>query len=169
MRYLPIVAISLFTMGPITSLAQNNTPVAKTYSLKALDAETGSIIKRNIVENACYPLNKTYSNFTPEEKAKFQARYSDMPESDEPPFPTRGMAPILRDVMKLADALRAEGSLSMSVTIDATGAATQVSLLKSPSKEFANAVAYVLITAKYKPAVCGGQACTMDFPFRMSF
>jgi Gram-negative bacterial TonB protein C-terminal len=169
MSYLPIFVVSLFTMGPIASLAQNITPVAKTYSLKALDAETGSIIKRNIIESGCYPLNKTYGNFTPEEKAKFQAQYSDMPETDEPPFPAKGMAPILRDVMKLADALRAEGNLSMFVTIDATGAATQISLLKSPSKEFANAVAHILITAKYKPAVCGGQVCTMDFPFRMSF
>lgn len=50
---------------------------------------------------------------------------------------------------------------------NSTGKATKVALAKHPNIETAKAVAYVLVRAKYKPAVCAGQPCTMDFPFRV--
>jgi Gram-negative bacterial TonB protein C-terminal len=159
-----LLTVALTAIFAISSSAQD-TPEKKTYRLIA-EPVIGSNLPQHIVRSAPYPVDRAYAQFTDEEKATLRSQYEGMPESDEPPFPVKGLAPILRDVSKLTGALKAEGELTIFVTVDPSGNATQVALVKYPNAEVANAVAYVLIKAKYKPAMCAGQPCTLDFPFR---
>lgn len=57
----------------------------------------------------------------------------------------------------------------MAATIDAHGNAIAVEVFKSPDPQMTKAMAGVLMLEKYKPAVCGGSPCQMQFPFRTIF
>jgi hypothetical protein len=52
------------------------------------------------------------------------------------------------------------------VTVSPEGKATSFTFVKYPDRNTANAVALALKSETYKPAICGGQACTMQLPFR---
>ncbi|WP_172202902.1 energy transducer TonB [Niveibacterium sp. COAC-50] len=112
-------------------------------------------------------MDRPYSRFTENEKAVFRSMYQDMPESDEPPFPEHGLRDILESLARLAGNGHINDEVSIYVTVDATGAATNVDLVEYADVDNAKAVAYVLVKAKYKPAKCGGEPCTMQWPFRV--
>jgi hypothetical protein len=166
MGFSGILTFAVTVICALPSPAQE-AQATKTYRLIG-DPVTGSNLSQHIATSAPYPVNKPYSQFTEQEKATLRSYYEGMPESDEPPFPSKGLAPILRDVSKLVGALKAEGDLTIFVTVNPSGDATQVALVTYPNVEVANAIAYVLIKAKYKPGMCGGKSCTMDFPFRFA-
>ena len=115
---------------------------------------------------AAYPTKKKFESLTPAERAGLRALYDGMPESDEPPFPKAGMAPIMGDVAELAGVARVTGIVSIFVNVDAAGNATGVRVMKAPNIEVAKAISFILVQAKYKPAVCSGAPCAMEFPFR---
>jgi hypothetical protein len=58
-----------------------------------------------------------------------------------------------------------DGHVQIAVTVSPAGKALSVKLIKHPDLETAKFVAYLLVNTTYKPAVCGGQPCQMDFPF----
>jgi hypothetical protein len=68
---------------------------------------------------------------------------------------------------KVQQKLRVEGDLTMFVDVDSEGHAVSVSVLQSPDAQFTQAAASVLMLQEYKPAVCGGKPCRMQFPLRM--
>jgi hypothetical protein len=127
---------------------------------------TGSAIRDTAATANAYPVDRPYSKFTENEKAALRAEYENMPDSDEPPFPERGLKAVIEPLSKLITRLRLEGNVTIIVTVDAQGAATDVALVKYPDLETAKAVAAVLFETKYKPAVCGGQPCRMQWAFR---
>ena len=139
----------------------------KKYFLKEPEP-VGSLTRMTIASSNAkgFPLDRPYSRFTPEEKERVRDEYENMPENDEPPFPENGLGPILEDVATLISKLSIEGELSMVITVDSKGKASNVKFLKYPDLEAAKSIAYVFVKAKYKPAVCSGQPCKMDFPFR---
>jgi hypothetical protein len=136
------------------------------YRLKTTHPSIGSLFHDTLATANRYPIDRPYSKFTAQEKAALNAEYENMPASDEPPFPEAGLEPIIRRISKLTGALHLEGAVTIYVTVDAKGNATQVSLVKYPDVETAKAIAYVLVKTKYKPAVCSGQPCRMDWAFR---
>ena len=136
------------------------------YSLRMDQAVPGSRDFTEISSGAPYPLNKRYEQFTTDEKGILRSYYEGMPDTDEPPFPARGMKDIIADISTLVGKLRAEGNVTIFVSVNEKGEATSVRLLSYPNMEVAKAVAYVLVKARYKPAVCGGQPCALEFPFR---
>ena len=155
----PILALALLPLtGALAQQAQQTTP-NQAYPLRSEGASAGS---------ALYPLKKRYDSFTSAERAALRALYEGMPESDEPPFPTAGMRPIMDEVAEIAGQYKAVGFVSIFVNVDVGGNATGVRIMKSPNVDAAKAIAYVLVQAKYKPAKCGGQPCAMEFPFRFN-
>jgi len=117
---------------------------------------------------AAYPLKKKFDSLTPAERAGLRALYDGMPESDEPPFPKAGMAPIMGEVAELAGLAKVTGVVSIFVNVDAAGNATGVRIMKAPNTDIAKSISFILVQAKYKPARCGGSPCAMEFPFRFN-
>jgi len=128
--------------------------------------ETGTIIKKQIRWDSRIPLDKTYAELTPEQKAELHAMYENLPEGDEPPFPATGIRPIFNAIRKAQRIRQAQGELNMAVTVGPDGNAIKVEdrggVYDIQMTEIAQ---QVLLLTKYKPAVCKGQPCTMQFRF----
>jgi hypothetical protein len=96
--------------GPIPS----NGPVRL---LNEASSKTGTIIRRDLAWSSKIPLDKTYEQFAPEEKAEFHALYLDLAPGDEPPFPVAGMRPVFNSIKKGQQIVRARGQLNLVVTV----------------------------------------------------
>ena len=155
---IPFLALALLPLAG-GAVAQDPAAPKPGYSLSDRSASSSATL---------YPLKKRYDSFTTAERAALRALYEGMPESDEPPFPTAGMRPIMEEVAEIAGQYKAVGFVSIFVNVDVGGNATGVRIMKSPNVDAAKAIAYVLVQAKYKPAKCGGQPCAMEFPFRFN-
>jgi hypothetical protein len=134
------------------------------YRLK--DNLPGSAIRETVASGNAYPVDRPYGKFTEQEKASLRAEYENMPDTDEPPFPEQGLKAVIQPLGKLIAQLRLEGEVSIIVTVDSKGVATDVALVKYTDLDTAKAVAGVLFDTKYKPAVCDGQPCRMQWAFR---
>jgi hypothetical protein len=88
---------------------------------------------------------------------------------DEPPYPLHGLRRILESTDQIARSLRPQGGLTLAVTVSPTGHAISVDVLRSPDPKLTERIAAVLMLEKYKPAVCKGAPCQMQYPFRMEF
>ncbi|HKX40967.1 MAG TPA: energy transducer TonB [Burkholderiaceae bacterium] len=139
------------------------------YAIKQDVPSLGTNIPRKVATSSDLPLNRRYSELTAAEQDIVKSRYEAMMPLDEPPYPVDGLLPLFNAVRKVQDAVLAQGDLTMFVEVDAQGRATSVSVMKSPDPKLTQAVASVLMLTKYKPAVCGGQPCSMGYPFRMKF
>jgi hypothetical protein len=139
------------------------------YSIKQDEPSTGSTINREIVIGGIVPFDKRYSELTAEQQRILKSQYQRMGDADEPPFPVNGLRPIYLMLASGQRELRVNGPLSIFVEVDSEGRATKVSVLQSPNPEMTKLAASVLLLEKYKPAVCSGIPCTMEFPLRITF
>lgn len=132
---------------------------------------TGTIIRRDLEWSSKIPLDKTYEQFSPDEKAAFDALYEALAPGDEPPFPAAGLRPVFNNIRKGQQIVRARGKLNLVVTVDAEGKATQVADLGgvggANALEMTRYAGSVLLMTKFKPAVCGGKPCQSQFPFML--
>ena len=143
---------------PQASIFAQDAAARPTYSLRTDGGISGG-----------YPLKKRYADFTQAEKAALRALYEGMPDTDEPPFPAAGMRSIIDDVAEISGFYKAYGFVSFFVTVDTQGNATQVRIMNAPTNmDAAKAISHVLVNAKYKPAICGGRPCAMEFPARFN-
>jgi hypothetical protein len=127
---------------------------------------TGTIIKRDIKWDSKIPLNKTYGELTPEQKAELHALYNSMPEGDEPPFPAEGLKSIFNAVRNAQRLSQARGEINMVVTVGPDGKATKVeSFGNESSVRMTEVTQQILLLTKYKPGICSGKPCTMQFRF----
>ncbi len=141
---------------------------ATTYGLK-FNGSTGTNIARNQVEGLPVPPDKSYEELSPEEKRSVRSRYANMPAGDEPPYPLDGPAKLYRGATELARRYQVEGELSLVVDINEKGTATGVSVLSNPGQDFVKDVATLLMVQKYKPGICAGQPCRMQYPFGINY
>jgi hypothetical protein len=144
----------------------NNGPVRL---MNEASTSTGTIIRRDLEWNSKIPLDKTYEQFSPAEKAAFDGLYEALAPGDEPPFPAAGMRPVFNNIRKGQQIVRARGRLNLVVTVDAEGKATQVADLGgvggANALEMTRYAGSVLLMTKFKPAVCSGRPCQSQFPF----
>lgn len=159
------LATALAALAPV-SLAQSEKPE---YGIKADQPETGSSIRRKLVEGSRIPVNKTYAQLTEAERNEVKGWYEAIPAGDEPPFPADGLRPLLEAFGKAQQRLLVTGELFLIATVDATGKVVAVKAIGAPSPEMVKFGASVLLLTKFKPAVCGGSPCSMDFPMRQTF
>jgi len=150
---------------------EHGIPDAPTLLTNVKTASTGSMLKKHLRWTSSIPLNKTYAELTPEQKAEFRSLYDSIPEGDEPPYPVLGLKPVFSAIQKGQDIMQARGKIDFVATVGPDGKATHVDshggITGVNAREMSNYVASVLMMAKYKPAVCGGQPCTMEFPFKL--
>ena len=96
-----------------------------------------------------------------------KSQYDKMGDNDEPPFPLNGLRSIYKPVADAQQRLNAKGHLSMYVDVDSQGKPVSVSVFESPDPQMTKIAAAVLMLQDYKPAICNGQPCRMQFPFRI--
>ena len=140
----------------------------ETFRLRQSEPSTGTHIPRTNVSGSQVPLNRTYGQLTDAQKRIVKQQYEPMAEADEPPFPVDGLGPLMRAAQQVVQLTQETGELSLVAHIDSTGQATSVDVLRAGDAVLARRVASVLMLTKYKPAVCGGRPCAMDFPLRLA-
>ncbi len=137
------------------------------YTVKQTAPSVGFTIKHDIIKAGALPLDKRYAELTPAQKNILKSEYEPMKVEDEPPFPANGLMDLFTVLRRVHGQynLKYKGPLTMYVQVDSHGKATGVSVVRSPDPEITQAMAYTLMVLPYKPAVCGGKACAMQYPF----
>ena len=168
MRFIAIalVFLPLLLQGVSAQTTDDGRP---RYSLKEDQPGIGTNIKRDIVSGSVVPLDKTYAQLSRQERDYVRSQYEHMGPNDEPPFPLNGLQPIYKVIAAGQQKLLVTGSMTLVVDINSQGEATSVSVLESSDPEMAKFAASVLMLQRYKPALCNGAPCTMQFPFRIAF
>jgi hypothetical protein len=141
--------------------ALSNLSIAQAI-LRAPDPPSGSRI-RDVAALGFVPMDKRYEEFTPQEKARLRSGYESMPETDEPPFPRDGMKKIILALRQMSERREAEGRLRVHFLIDENGRALKADIYESPDELLTNAIARVVLGTPFKPAVCSGKPCVMEF------
>jgi hypothetical protein len=148
--------------------ASAQTPRAE-YKLEEERPHTGSFVRRTLVRTFKIPINRRYDELTQAEKAILSQDYEFTSPDDEPPFPAEGLRPVFVAINKAHEKIDAIGDLVLIVDVGADGEAKSVKAVRSPSPEMAKFVGGLMYITKFKPAVCEGKPCAMQYPFRLSF
>jgi len=120
--------------------------------------------------SAQVPLDKPYDELTPAQKSAVVSDYGKLRPGDEPPFPAAGLDPIVRQVRDLEQSRLAKGPAAMVVSVNARGEPTKVTVYRANAfPEMTQALAYVLMHTKYKPARCQGRPCEGEYLFSFDF
>ena len=139
------------------------------YNIKDRDPPTGSNIRRNITEGSRIPINRTYGEMSPEEKEAVHSYYEKIETGDEPPFPAEGLRPVHDAIAKAQQTLLVTGQLMLVASVGPDGKVTEVKAIGSPSREMVQAAGSIVALTRFKPALCKGTPCKMDFPFLFNF
>jgi hypothetical protein len=136
----------------------------------AFNAQGHGFLRPNFL-NLPLPPDKSYDQLTAEEKLRVKELYATgaIGEGDEPPYPVRGLGNLIRAIAKVQGSFQARGLMSMAVIVDSTGKPIKVEAYEMPNKQLAQAVANVLLSQQYKPALCNGTPCAMPFPLKFNF
>lgn len=167
------IASIAFSNTPAQAQAQGEMPGIRsassqspTRNVQEATSETGTILKKDIRWTSKIPLNKTYGQLTEAQKAELNKMYESLPPGDEPPFPAEGIKPIFNAIKNAQRVLQARGALDLAVTVGPDGKATKVDDFSHlRSTQMAELAQQVLLLTKYKPGMCSGTPCTMQFRF----
>jgi hypothetical protein len=147
---------------PVRSASANS----PTRNFQEATTETGTILKKDIRWTSKIPLNKTYGQLTDVQKAELHKMYETLPAGDEPPFPAEGIKPIFNAIKNAQRVLQARGALDLAVTVGPDGKAIKVDDFSNlRSTQMADVAQQVLLLTRYKPAICSGSPCTMQYRF----
>jgi len=167
-----IAQVGISQTNPIPNSPNGPAPMPNTGPVRLTNestSTTGTILHRDLVWNSKIPLNKTYEQFSDEEKAELSALYESMAPGDEPPFPAAGMRPVFNSIKKGQQIVRARGQLNMVVTVSPEGKALAVAdrggVGGANAMQMSQFAQSVLLMTKFKPAVCSGKPCQSEFPF----
>jgi hypothetical protein len=166
---IPSLLCVFFWFVPVAVAQTAATVDTKRYSLKEDNPATGTHIRRELVTGVVIPMDKAYAALTLAQQALVKEQYEGMGAGDEPPFPADGLISIYKPLSKAQNSLGVVGPLSILVDIDSEGTPISVSVIRSPDKEMTLFVARLLMLTKFKPALCNGQPCRMQYPFRITF
>lgn len=138
---------------------------AEEYALREPAAATGSNIRKNVIWNSAIPINRTYEQLTTDQKQRLNSLYERVDPGDEPPFPAEGLKPIFEAIWKGATKRATVGRLTVVASVEPDGTVSKVDVLDNPDTHLSKFAASVLVLTKFKPAVCKGQPCQMQYPF----
>lgn len=167
-RHFGLLLIAGMPMSVASTAYAAQAPAAE-YSLQAENPSLGSRIAGDIAHAKSLPLNLTYGQLSPEQRAVVNGWYDKMAPGDEPPFPLKGLEPIIRAVQKVQEKSLVMGNLYLVATVEPNGKASVVKAYSSPDPQMTRIAAEVLLMTRFKPAVCGGKPCRMDFPLHYHF
>lgn len=137
------------------------------HTIREEYAPAGSNIRRDLTGPIEIPVNLPYEQLSRADRQKFHAHYESIAEGDEPPFPTQGLAALLKPIVQGQQKLRVAGDLTLIAAVSASGEVQEVRVHGSPSAEMTKFATQILFLTPFKPAVCGGKPCAMDFPLRL--
>ena len=137
------------------------------YGLKESLPSAGSSIRKYVLKSPGLPINKKYQELTDDERLLLSHKYDHVNAGDEPPFPANGLKPIYLEILKTQEKLRLSGTLALVVAVDSSGHPTAVKRAPMDDSELTDAVETTLMQTTFKPAVCSGSPCAMDFPFQV--
>lgn len=157
-RHLVFVTLLGLAVGSLAQLPE--------FRLKQHPDDVVGSIRREVAFGH-FPFDKPYPALTPQQQQQFKSLYVTMGDADEPPFPLRGLQEIYGPISRAQKRLLVEGEVAVDVQVDAKGEGVSLKVLKSPSPEFTRFVASVVLSVKYKPALCGGAPCAMELPVRV--
>jgi hypothetical protein len=139
------------------------------YTIREEEPHHGPHIVRTLLKTESIAVNKRYHELSAEDRAKLHSWWESVPDGDEPPFPAQGLKPIHSAMLKAQYMLSVEGDLYLIATVDSNGNVSQVKAIGSPSPAMTKFAASVIGMTKFKPAICGGKPCQMDYPFSYKF
>ncbi len=142
---------------------------ASQFAIKEYQARAGTSILRDAVQSPRLPINKRFSELSADERAALLSYYGNFDVGNEPPFPIEGLKPAMELLVRMQNKLVDQGRLHILVRVDASGTASDAKVIDSPSPEMAKAAAGVMMFTKFKPALCAGVPCAMDFPLHVEF
>ncbi|HXA48418.1 MAG TPA: energy transducer TonB [Burkholderiaceae bacterium] len=162
------LGVALIILGSAGQASAGDSAEPVQYVIKQSEPSTGSNIKRPIIKAGTISINKRYADLTPAEKAILRSEFAQMKESDEPPFPAKGLMPVLNELRKVHEqtGLENKGAVAVNVQVDSQGNPTSVSIIDSPSPDISQVASVALMAQTYKPALCGGTSCAMEYHFR---
>jgi len=115
------------------------------------------------------PYDRSYAQLSPEQKAVLRAEYDSVGPNDEPPYPKYGLSEVADAVARMPVRAPIDGEVVLTVRVDERGDAKSVSLYKTPDDRLSNVIAATLTRIKFKPGLCEGRPCAMDYVFRFHF
>jgi len=139
------------------------------YTIREDEPHRSPRILHTLLRTESVAINKRYHELSAEDRATLHSWWESVPVGDEPPFPAHGLKSIHSAMLKAQSMLSAEGDLLLIATVDSNGDVIQVKAIGSPSPEMTKFAASVIGMTKFKPAICGGKPCEMDFPFSYKF
>ena len=139
------------------------------YSLNQEQPTLGTRIIRDQTSRSAVAINLPYEQLPEAERAALHSWWEHIEDGDEPPFPRSGLQAIYDPMRKVGDKLPADGRLFVVAMIGPQGRATEVQIYDAPSKKVGEAAAAILLVTDFKPALCSGKPCYMEFPLRMYF
>ena len=131
-------------------------------------APIGASIAHGTIESKFTPVNKIYANLNASERAAFHALYEEVKDGDEPPFPLEGLRPVFRQLMPILVALRVSGQATLFIAVDSDGKATGLRIGKGSTPEITKYLSQIIANTRFKPAICGGKRCAMEFPLEIT-
>lgn len=142
-------------------------PAAPEFGIK--EDWSGSGIRRYAVRAPVIPVNKRYGELTAEQKAVIFNWYENLGPADEPPFPAEGLKSLHEAVRQGYNRAAVQGELLLLASVNSGGDVDSVKIFRTPSAAMATYVSSVLMLTKFKPAICGGVPCRMEYPFLYAF
>lgn len=170
MNYKACFCLAISALLYSTAHAQISTSAPTRYTNHATSS-TGTILKQgrptgDIKWESEIPLNRTYGKLTEDQRAHLHAMYSSLAPGDEPPFPEKGLKSIFTTIRLAQRQHQAEGELDMTVTVGPDGVPKKAENHGAVSNAKMTEVArQALMSTKYKPAMCHGTPCEMEFRF----
>jgi hypothetical protein len=144
-----------------------------TAGTSALFASSGVAIAEpyldRLVMRGALPYDRSYEQLSPEQKAVVRSQYDSVGPNDEPPYPKYGLSDVADAVARMPRREPLEGEVVLTVLVDERGADKSVSIYKTPDARLSNVVAATLTRGKFKPGLCEGRPCAMDYVFKYYF
>jgi hypothetical protein len=114
------------------------------------------------------PANLPDAQLSREEQAAFKAFYEGMADDEEPPFPLTGLKDVYEPLAQLQTLMYAQGHFDAELLVGPDGEVKEVHVLRSPQRGFTRYATRILMLVRFKPGICGGQACPSKFPVQLS-
>jgi len=140
---------------------------AATYSLREPPG-VGSMIPEAVITSPV-PFDKTYAQLSAEQKATLAQDYESLAAGDEPPFPAQGLHPLTDSLLRFVHMVKPVGPLVAAVDVGPDGQARKVTVFRSPDPDLTRLVTTLMIDQPYKPALCHGSPCAMQYVLRLDF
>jgi len=103
-------------------------------------------------------VSATWTQLSDAERAAVrQAQVPPVPEADEPPYPTRGLKPLIERFHRVRGP--ANTPLRLHLDIDTLGQVQALATDVQLPGQFMNDLLYLFVNSGFKPGQCGGQAC----------